>query len=264
MKRYKESFTEDELKQALHANDDAAKELLEDSDKWASFKEKIDDFLHRSNKIPVLRSIIDDLASMVQIIDAYVKREYTDIPWTTLLSIVGALIYVLSPIDLIPDFIPVIGYFDDAAVVLLVLNLGAGHDLEKFKAWQEEKRQQVIADLEKMTGQAIQELLEDNMLGALILSSDNKLRVLAVEPTDTDEPPYDCKVLFLSMPVDILRAMYLDKEEELLDFLRGVTDYEGFVWSPIGKLEPIHEANFEKYEDYFSIMEEEDKIERDC
>ena len=32
--------------------------------------------------------------------------------------------YVLSPIDIIPDAIPFVGYLDDAAVVLLVLNLG--------------------------------------------------------------------------------------------------------------------------------------------
>lgn len=31
------------------------------------------------------------------------------------------LAYLLSPLDLIPDFIPVIGYADDAIIVLLVL-----------------------------------------------------------------------------------------------------------------------------------------------
>jgi uncharacterized membrane protein YkvA (DUF1232 family) len=32
-------------------------------------------------------------------------------------------LYLLSPIDLVPDFIPVIGYLDDAIVVVLVLRL---------------------------------------------------------------------------------------------------------------------------------------------
>jgi uncharacterized membrane protein YkvA (DUF1232 family) len=41
------------------------------------------------------------------------------------------LAYLVSPIDLVPDFIPVIGYADDAIVVALVLRAvvrRAGHD----------------------------------------------------------------------------------------------------------------------------------------
>jgi uncharacterized membrane protein YkvA (DUF1232 family) len=42
-------------------------------------------------------------------------------PWTA--RIVGVLIaaYALSPIDLVPDFVPVIGVLDDAIVVALTL-----------------------------------------------------------------------------------------------------------------------------------------------
>lgn len=45
---------------------------------------------------------------------------------TTLLSKIPALVsvlYLLSPIDLIPDFIPFAGYVDDLVVVPLLLNL---------------------------------------------------------------------------------------------------------------------------------------------
>ena len=41
-------------------------------------------------------------------------------PWVAKLLVAGIVAYALSPIDLIPDFIPVIGYLDD----LILLPLG--------------------------------------------------------------------------------------------------------------------------------------------
>lgn len=38
-------------------------------------------------------------------------------------NIIVDLLYVLSPLDLIPDFIPIIGYIDDAMVVAACLAL---------------------------------------------------------------------------------------------------------------------------------------------
>ena len=43
------------------------------------------------------------------------------IPWTRKLPIALLIPYLASPIDLIPDFIPVIGLLDDALLVGLVL-----------------------------------------------------------------------------------------------------------------------------------------------
>lgn len=39
------------------------------------------------------------------------------IPWKTAAAITAALLYFVNPFDLVPDFIPVIGYLDDAVVV---------------------------------------------------------------------------------------------------------------------------------------------------
>lgn len=47
----------------------------------------------------------------------YQAAKSPDIPRSTKMIIVGALAYLVFPVDLIPDFIPVIGFADDSAVI---------------------------------------------------------------------------------------------------------------------------------------------------
>ena len=44
-------------------------------------------------------------------------------PWLARLLALGVAAYALSPIDLIPDFIPILGYLDDLVIVPLGLML---------------------------------------------------------------------------------------------------------------------------------------------
>ena len=50
----------------------------------------------------------------------YLATKDSRVPWTAKIIIGLVVAYALSPIDLIPDFIPVIGYLDD----LLILPIG--------------------------------------------------------------------------------------------------------------------------------------------
>ncbi len=85
------------------------------------------------NNKPLLK-FLDDIKVLFSIIKDYFKGEYRVIPFWIIAAIVVALLYVLNPIDLIPDYIPVLGYVDDAAVVALCLKM-IGNDLEKYKVW---------------------------------------------------------------------------------------------------------------------------------
>jgi uncharacterized membrane protein YkvA (DUF1232 family) len=46
-------------------------------------------------------------------------RKHPDTPWTAKLMAALVVAYAFSPIDLIPDFIPVLGYLDDLILVPL-------------------------------------------------------------------------------------------------------------------------------------------------
>lgn len=77
---------------------------------------------------------IEDVKLLFSIIKDYVNGNYREIPWYSIAAIVAALLYVLSPIDLIPDFLPVIGLIDDALVVAACLSM-VESDLHTYKEW---------------------------------------------------------------------------------------------------------------------------------
>lgn len=62
----------------------------------------------------------------------FFTKKYTEVPVGTITAIAGSLLYVLSPIDIIPDFILGVGYIDDAAIITLCMNF-VKSDLEKYK-----------------------------------------------------------------------------------------------------------------------------------
>jgi uncharacterized membrane protein YkvA (DUF1232 family) len=64
-----------------------------------------------------LGKFVDDFKLLITLVQDYAKGQYRKIPFWTIAAIVGALLYVLNPLDLIPDFIPLVGQIDDAAII---------------------------------------------------------------------------------------------------------------------------------------------------
>lgn len=81
-----------------------------------------------------LAAAVDDVRTLLALVRAYKNREYREIPTYSIAAAVAALAYVLSPIDLIPDFLPGVGLVDDAAVVAVCV-ASLREDLARFRAW---------------------------------------------------------------------------------------------------------------------------------
>jgi uncharacterized membrane protein YkvA (DUF1232 family) len=81
-----------------------------------------------------LRKFIDDFKLLIAAVKDYWHGKYRRIPYWTIAAIVVSLLYILNPLDLIPDFIPGLGQVDDAAVVAACLLL-VRKDLHKYRIW---------------------------------------------------------------------------------------------------------------------------------
>jgi uncharacterized membrane protein YkvA (DUF1232 family) len=75
--------------------------------------------------------------AMIRLVRAYHAGTYRQISWRSFLIIIGALLYLVSPLDVIPDWIPVLGYVDDALVIALALK-SVRDDLDAFMEWETE------------------------------------------------------------------------------------------------------------------------------
>ncbi|MBX3329650.1 MAG: DUF1232 domain-containing protein [Nitrospira sp.] len=79
-----------------------------------------------------------DLPIVFRLLKAWKAGRYRGLSVRTLASLVAALIYVLSPVDVLPDFIPGIGLIDDAAVLVFLLHSMA-QDLTAFRIWEQSR-----------------------------------------------------------------------------------------------------------------------------
>jgi uncharacterized membrane protein YkvA (DUF1232 family) len=86
-----------------------------------------------------LEQVWDELRTSVRLVRAWARREYTGVGRGTLILLIGALAYFVSPIDAIIDAIPVLGFVDDAAVLAWVTG-SVRAELVAFRAWEAQAR----------------------------------------------------------------------------------------------------------------------------
>ena len=113
-----------------------AKHLLSDPERLRGV---VDDALRKAERYKEgpLQDIWHSLNTAFRLIKAYANGSYRVIPWESMSLLVAAVVYILMPIDLIPDFIVGLGLLDDVALLGWVLK-SISTELDAFVEWEKE------------------------------------------------------------------------------------------------------------------------------
>ncbi|WP_353093511.1 YkvA family protein [Tissierella praeacuta] len=93
-------------------------------------KEKIE-------KNKTLMEIWDDIKLFIDLIRDWMKGDYKEISQGTIIMIIISLLYLVNPLDIIPDFL-VGGFIDDLAVIAYVIKR-TSEELKAYEKWRNEK-----------------------------------------------------------------------------------------------------------------------------
>ena len=121
--------------EAVNGKRTQAEHITNDADAFDRFLKSIEETL---KKIPHVGNLLSDIPLLVSLVKSFVGGGYREVPYNSIIAVVATLLYVISPIDLIPDFIPGVGFADDAAAVAFCIKM-LHDDLEKYKTWRAQR-----------------------------------------------------------------------------------------------------------------------------
>jgi uncharacterized membrane protein YkvA (DUF1232 family) len=81
-----------------------------------------------------LERLRKDVLLLTGLTGDWMHGHYKAVPVKSIVGVVGAILYFISPLDAIPDFIPVIGFLDDAFIIGLAIKQ-IRVDLDRYELW---------------------------------------------------------------------------------------------------------------------------------
>ncbi len=84
------------------------------------------------------QQVKDIMQTFIRLVKAYSNGSYRNVSNKSLYIGVGVLLYLVSPLDVIPDFIPVIGLLDDISLMAWFID-AFQKEITAFKEWEQNK-----------------------------------------------------------------------------------------------------------------------------
>lgn len=121
---------------ALSPYEKKAEKVLQDKDRVnrivGSVSAKLNEITESSDTLKAFVGRVKVIARMVK---SYVSGRYRVMPWKSMVLLVAGLIYFITPLDLIPDFIPALGLVDDVSIIAFIYR-SLRQDIDDYLEWE--------------------------------------------------------------------------------------------------------------------------------
>ena len=102
----------------------------------AVLNEAADKLADENSKDNKFKQLFGTAFTLVRLVRSYASGDYRQIQTSTIIAGLAVLLYVLSPIDLVPDFIPVFGFLDDLSLIGWFIGKFQG-EISRFREWEQ-------------------------------------------------------------------------------------------------------------------------------
>lgn len=119
---------------------DKFEENKKDAESIIENKDKVEDVLDKATKkilkksINKISKVYEEIKLMISLVRDWIRKDYVEIPYGSIIAIFACLIYFVNPFDVFPDYIPLIGYIDDVFLISVIIRQ-FNKDMKRYAIW---------------------------------------------------------------------------------------------------------------------------------
>ncbi len=136
--RIRKRLSKEKIKEQIDKFSEKAKAIIDNPEKVSAVLEKAISLCDSLGQLRIIGKHFRDASLICSMLNDYICKRYTQIPTATVITLLAAVLYFVSPIDIIPDFLPLVGHLDDMIVFGFVQD-AARSDLKKYEKWKKEQ-----------------------------------------------------------------------------------------------------------------------------